>query len=131
EIVAGGPQTTGNRGIDFFTLKGCYRTRWSESGTPSGCKLIDSLTGGLRSARPPATICQPFGLVHFLLSLEKINSRPGELICHSPLSSPRGRILNVVVHRELERVRPQAQRLNLAFAFVFDPAIDQALREHI
>jgi len=51
----------------------------------------------------------------------------------SPRPSPkgRGRILNVVIHRELERVRPQAQRLNLAFTLVFDPAIDHALREHI
>ena len=33
------------------------------------------LTGGLRSARPPATICQPFGLMHLLFNFEGANTQ--------------------------------------------------------
>ena len=39
--------------------------------------------------------------------------------------------LNVVVHRELERMRPQPQRLNLALTFVIDPSFDQLRSENI
>lgn len=48
-----------------------------------------------------------------------------------PSPKKRGEILNVVIHRKLERVRPQSQRLNFPFTLVFDPAIDQALREYV
>src|SRR5260370_31235298 len=57
-------------------------------GTLSGCKLINSLTGGLRSARPPAIIFQPFGLTHLLLSFERANTRLGESSMSPP--SPKG-----------------------------------------
>jgi hypothetical protein len=36
---------------------------------PSGCKLIDSLTGGLRCAGPAAIIYQPLGLISTANSL--------------------------------------------------------------
>lgn len=34
-----------------------------DSGTPPGCMVsLSNVTGGLRGLRPPATVCQPFGL---------------------------------------------------------------------
>src|SRR3954467_9172927 len=43
--------------------------------------------------------------------------------------SLRCRALDVVIHRELVRVRPQANRVNLVRALVVDPRLDDVRRE--
>ena len=40
-------------------------------------------------------------------------------------------ILHVVIHREFERMWPQAQHLNLAFTLVLNPSIDHALTKNV
>src|SRR5688572_3701701 len=40
-------------------------------------------------------------------------------------------VSDVVVEEKLVRGRPQAVRLNLVFAFVVEPHLDQVLREHV
>ena len=40
-------------------------------------------------------------------------------------------MLDVVIHRKLQRVRAHAQRLNLLLAFIRDPTVDQRRSEHV
>ena len=39
--------------------------------------------------------------------------------------------LNIIIQRELERMRPHAQRLNLTISLVVDPAFDQLWTENV
>jgi hypothetical protein len=71
---------------------------------------------------------------HSLFEETKMNGKPQAyrtVLRQSRQSGVIGPSLDVVVHRELERVRPQAQRLNFALALITDPPFNHSRRKHV
>ncbi len=62
-------------------------------------------------------------------SIEKAGGRTQEP--PPAVNGPNNCALNIIVQRELVRMRPQANRVNFAFAFVIDPRLEHVGRKHV
>jgi hypothetical protein len=80
EIVAGGPQTTGNGAPGPRHPEGVLESPHERAVAPlQGANLLVRLPEVCATLRPPATIFQPFGLIHLLFKYSALTSQ----VCHS------------------------------------------------